>query len=256
MRRPNHRGRSLARRHHRALRCVTQVEPPIRVLFHDDRYVAVDKPTGMLVHRTRLSADQTFLLQAVRNLLGRRIYPIHRLDRAASGVIMFGLDHEAASRLHAAFEQQRVEKIYHAVVRGWLPVSGIIRHTVRDSETGGAPRPAITCYRQLARVELPVAVDHYPTARYALAEVRPKTGRRHQIRKHFKHIGHPLIGDTSYGKGTHNRFFREQFASHRLLLLARELAFIHPFTGRLLRIRARTDTQWQSLTAALGWVEG
>jgi len=225
----------------------------IRFLYQDGHYVAVHKPAGVLVHRSPLSADQVFLLQTVRNALGRRVYPVHRLDRAASGVIVFGLDPEAAALLHTAFEQQRVDKVYRAVVRGWLPSSGIIRHALRDEETRRTAQRALTGYREIARVELSVAVDRYATSRYALAEVRPQTGRRHQIRKHFKHIGHPIIGDTSYGKGTHNRLFRERFGICRLLLLARTLSFVHPFTGRSLRIEAAADAQWDALAAALGW---
>ncbi len=225
----------------------------VHVLYQDHRYVAVHKPASLLVHRSRLSADQTFLLQTVRNQLGRRVYPVHRLDRATSGVIVFGLDPAAAARLHSAFEQQRVDKIYHAVVRGWPPSAGVIRHALRDKDTGSTQQTAVTCFRELARVELPFAVDRYSTSRYALVEAQPKTGRRHQIRRHFKHIGHPLIGDTSYGKGTHNRFFRDHFGIQRLLLLARALTFVHPFSGRTLRIEAAPEGPWEGLIAALGW---
>jgi tRNA pseudouridine65 synthase len=105
----------------------------------------------------------------------------------------------------------------------------------------------------LAQVELPVAVDRYPASRYSWVEVRPQTGRRHQIRQHFKHIGHPLIGDTSYGKGSHNRFFRERYGLERLLLMARSLRFEHPYSGAQLTIQAEPEPAWTALCEQLGW---
>jgi tRNA pseudouridine65 synthase len=228
-------------------------ETPICVLFHDEHYVAVHKPPAVLVHRSWLSQDDRFLLQMVRDRIGRRVYPVHRLDRATSGVIVFGLSSRAAERLHSAFGRQEAEKRYQAVVRGWPGATGVIDHPLDDPETGGPRRPALTRYRLLAQTELAEPVDRYPTARYGLVEARPLTGRRHQIRKHLKHISHHIVGDTTYGKGSHNRFFRERFGIHRLLLRAQSLGFNHPFTGERLLIRAAPEPDWDALMAALGW---
>lgn len=227
---------------------------PLTLLHHDDRYVAVHKPAKLLVHRTWLaSRDERFLLQELRDQIGRRVYPVHRLDRATDGVIVFGLDPEAAGTLAGAFERGQVEKVYWAIVRGWTGEAGRIDHPVKDKDEGGEAKPAITDYRRLATVELPVAVDRYRASRYSWLEVRPRTGRRHQIRQHFKHIAHPLIGDTSYGKGVHNRFFRECYGIDRLLLMARRLSFIHPYTGEQLAIKAEPEPAWRGLCEALGW---
>jgi len=229
-------------------------EPPsINILFQDDHLVAVHKPPGVLVHRTWLAQDERFLLQMVRDRVGRRVYPVHRLDRATSGVILFGLNGESAARLQAVFEEQRIAKRYHAVARGWPQDAGEVDHPLDDPETGVSRRPALTRYRVLARIELEEPVDRYPTTRYSLVEASPVTGRRHQIRRHLKHISHHIVGDTTYGKGTHNRFFRERFGIHRLLLQARSLSFDHPYTGEHLIIRAAPEADWAGLMSALGW---
>lgn len=232
----------------------TDVTMPLTLLFRDRHYVAVHKPPNLLVHRSWLaSQEQRFLLQELRDQIGQRVYPVHRLDRATDGVMIFGLDGAAAKALAGSFEERRVEKLYWAIVRGWAPVQGRIEHPVKDRDEAGASKPAVTDYRRLAEVELAVAVDRYPTSRYSWVEVRPQTGRRHQIRQHFKHIGHPLIGDTSYGKGSHNRFFRSRYGIQRLLLMSRSLSFQHPYTGDLLTIQAEPDPQWRGLCEQLGW---
>jgi tRNA pseudouridine65 synthase len=227
--------------------------PSIPILYRDRHYIAVHKPPGLLVHRSPISRDERFLLQTLRDQVGQRLYPIHRLDRATSGVVVFGLDGESAGRLAGEFEQRRVAKQYLALVRGWLEDAGTIDHPVTDEEGSNRPQPALTRYRCLARCELPVAVDRYPSSRYSLVSVTPETGRRQQIRKHFKHISHHLIGDTSHGSGRHNAFFRERFAIHRLMLLAQTLGFVHPYTGEPMRLAAEPEPDWTRVAAGLGW---
>lgn len=216
----------------------------LTILFQDAHYVAIDKPAGLLVHRSPISRDRVFALQTLRDQIGRRVYPVHRLDRATSGVLVFGLTAEAARRLVAQFERHEVGKRYLAVARGWVDEAGLIDHPVADDEGNAVAQPARTHYRRLAGVELPFAVDRYPTSRYSLVDVTPETGRRQQIRKHFKHISHHLIGDTTHGNGRHNRFFREQFGIQRLLLMAQRLSFTHPFHDRPVDIHAPPDDAW------------
>lgn len=221
----------------------------LRVLYEDRHYVLVDKPAGMLLHRSPIACDRVFVLQTLRDQIGRRVYPVHRLDRATAGVLAFALSADAARQLGRLFEQRAVEKRYLAVVRGWVESSGLIDHPVADAEDGSPPRPAQTRFRRLDRVELPHAVDRYPTARYSLVCVEPLTGRRQQIRKHFKHISHHLIGDTTHGNGRHNRFFRDQFGLNRLLLKAQQLAFTHPYSGRPITVTAPIDEDWRRVLA-------
>jgi tRNA pseudouridine65 synthase len=225
---------------------------PLPILYRDEHIVAIDKPPGMLVHRSPISQDRVFVLQTLRDQIGERVFPVHRLDRATSGVLLFGLSADAARRLVAQFEQQTVGKRYLAVARGWVDAQGVIDHPVADEEGNGIAQPALTRYRRLAQLELPCAVDRYPSARYSLVAVEPLSGRRQQIRKHFKHISHHLIGDTTHGNGRHNRFFREQYAVHRLLLMAAGLSFVHPLSGAAMTLCATPDRQWQTVLRLFG----
>lgn len=223
------------------------------ILHRDDHLVAIHKPSGLLVHRSPISQDRVFVLQTLRDQLGQRVYPVHRLDRATSGVLLFGLDPVSARALATQFESQKVSKTYRALARGWVDERGRIDHPLRDEEGSRGSQSAVTRYRCLHRVELPHAVDRYPTARYSLVEIEPLTGRRQQIRKHFKHISHHLIGDTTHGNGRHNRFFRDHFGIHRLMLTAQQLIFTHPVSGEQLELRALQEPEWLRLFKAFDW---
>ncbi len=238
--------------------------PPLTLLHRDDHLCAVHKPSGLLVHRTALDPGASrFAVQLLRDQIGRHVYPVHRLDRGTSGVLLFALDREVASLLGASLRAGRVAKRYVAVVRGHPPEAGVIDHPLAchpenrgaepPADAAAALRPAVTHYRRLASAELQFRVDRYPTSRYALLELRPETGRRHQIRRHLKHAAHPVIGDSTYGKGSHNRLFARLFDSHRLLLACVELRLTHPVTGEPLVLRAPPAQDFQRVTDALGW---
>lgn len=226
---------------------------PLTILYRDDHYIAVHKPAGLLVHRSPISQDEVFLLQTLRDQIGQRIYPVHRLDRATSGVIIFGLSPDSARSLAIEFENKTVEKIYLALARGWVDEHGTIDHTIADDEGDNIPKAAITHYRCLDRVEIDVQVDRYPTSRFSLVQVMPETGRRHQIRKHFKHISHHLIGDTTHGNGKQNRYFRERFGIYRLMLMAAKLSFIHPYTAQPIIIETKREVEWEKVMTAFDW---
>jgi tRNA pseudouridine65 synthase len=229
--------------------------PPLSILYRDDDYVAVDKPAGMLVHRSWIAEEEeVFLLQTLRDQLGQRVYPIHRLDRPTSGVILFALSSEAARRMCGVFEQRDVTKEYLAIVRGYTDEHGHIDYALRE-EPHKPEQQAITDYQRLATVELPIPVGRYNTSRYSLVRVTPITGRMRQIRKHFHHIFHPLIGDTSHGEGRHNRLFRQEFAIDRLLLHAHRLQLRHPDSGEWLTITAPLPTEFAQLMSRFDWNE-
>jgi tRNA pseudouridine65 synthase len=210
------------------------------ILYEDARLIAVHKPAGLLVHRSNLDRHETrFALQLVRDQTGRRVHPVHRLDKGTSGVLVFAFDPEAASALGRAFEAGQVGKRYRAIVRGWPADAGIIDYPLGalsdDYGRGGSAagnlqivQPAVTRFRTLARAELPHRVDRYPTSRYALLELEPLTGRQHQIRRHLKHIFHPIVGDSTYGVGRHNRLFAALFGVQRLFLCCTRMDFAHP----------------------------
>lgn len=218
----------------------------LRVLYQDEYYIAINKPSGLLVHRSEIDrSERRFALQLLRNQIGQHVYPIHRLDKPTSGVLLFGLSSEAASRAQQAFRARKVTKEYLAVCRGYLPEGGIIDYPLSDNrekmergEQERPPQPATTRFECLGTTEVPYPVGRYPAARYSLLKLIPETGRKHQLRRHLKHLSHPIVGDTRYGDGKHNRLFREQFNSRRLLLFAIRLQLVHPFTGETLCIES------------------
>jgi tRNA pseudouridine65 synthase len=226
---------------------------PLTILYRDEQTIAVDKPAGMLVHRSWIAEeDEIFLLQTLRDQIGQRVYPVHRLDRPTSGVMLFALSSEAARAMCGVFEQRSVTKEYLAIVRGYTDERGHIDYALQE-EPHKAPQQAITDYKRLATVELPIPVGRYQSARYSLVQVTPLTGRMRQIRKHFHHIFHPLIGDTSHGEGRHNRLFREQFDCHRLLLHARRLRLPPPHLAEPLTIEAPLPAEFLRLFDEFGW---
>ncbi len=232
----------------------------LEIVYRDPHLVAIHKPAGLLVHRSPVDRRETrFALQLLRDQLGQRVYPVHRLDKPTSGVLLFALSSDIARALASQFEAQQVEKNYLAIVRGFPPEAGTIDHPIRDDPDPraglqrGPPREALTRYQRLGTVELPRAVDRYPTSRYALVALQPSSGRRHQLRRHMKHIGHPIIGDAKHGKGVHNRFFAAEFGAGRLLLACTRLALHHPVTGATLTLAAPPEGVFRELLARFGW---
>jgi tRNA pseudouridine65 synthase len=215
------------------------VAETLEIIYRDADLVAVNKPAGMLVHRG-WARDGRPALQILRDQLGHHVFPVHRLDRATSGVLLFALSGEVARLVQAQFDAREVEKRYLALCRGNDPALVQVDHALAKTE-GGARRPAVTDFKLLGRFE-----------RYGLFEARPRTGRLHQIRRHLKHASHPVIGDARYGKGEHNRLFRERFGFHRLALHASELTLRQPRTGEPLRLHAPLPPELARLFEALG----
>ena len=199
--------------------------PPLRVLYRDEACVVVDKPSGMIVHRGWANDDQD-LMRLTRDALGRYVYPVHRLDRGASGAVLFALSAPAARHLNRGFADGSIAKRYLALTRGHPPERTLIDHAIPRAP-GEARVAAQTEVMRIGTFE-----------RYALVVALPKTGRLHQIRRHLKHVSCPLIGDVRYGKGEHNRWFREQYGLDRLALHAAALRFRHPITLSVMTVRA------------------
>jgi tRNA pseudouridine65 synthase len=235
----------------------------LQVLYQDEHLVVVNKPSGLLVHRSEVDRRETrFALQIVRDQIGRRVYPVHRLDKPSSGVLLFALHAEAARKMMEQFQSNKVLKTYTAVVRGYADEQGYIdyplieeldRMTDRKAQRNKAAQAAVTQYRRLDRIELPFPVGRYTTTRYSLLSVTPRTGRKHQIRRHMKHIFHPIVGDTTHGDGRHNAFFRQQFNCHRLLLAATGLSLTHPYSGEQLSITALPDAGFMDIMERFRW---
>lgn len=213
----------------------------LEVLYRDHELVAVNKPAGQIVHRG-WARDGLPVLQALRDQLGRHVFPVHRLDRATSGVLLFAFSSEIARRVQQEFESHTVDKRYLALCRGHSPALVCVDHPLAK-EAGGVERPAITDLKLLGSFE-----------RYGLYEARPRSGRLHQIRRHLKHASHPIIGDVRYGKGEHNRVFRERFNFHRLALHASTLQFQHPTTRDLITVHAPLPPDFAGLLQVLDLV--
>ncbi|MFO1076413.1 MAG: pseudouridine synthase [Planctomycetota bacterium] len=196
---------------------------PLRVLHLDDDFVAVSKPGGLLVHRDEHHPEAPAALQLVRDQLGRKLYPFHRLDRPTSGILMFGLSSAAAAALQEAMAAEAAQKVYTALMR-W-PGS---KRELPDAWTCDLPLHTDDDRPQAART------DFAMTERFrgcALVECRIHTGRYHQIRRHANHCGRHILGDSTHGKGRLNSLFREKYALERLFLHLHHVCLTHPRTG-------------------------
>ncbi|WP_305907813.1 pseudouridine synthase [Methylomarinum sp. Ch1-1] len=234
---------------------------PLTEIYRDDWLLVVHKPAGLLVHRSPIDRHETeFALQYARAMNGGQyVYPVHRLDRPTSGLLVFARDQQTASTLGKAMMAGAVRKTYLAMVRGWLPEQGVIDHPLRDEPEDkrrkGDPQPvreALTRYRRLATTEIPVEIEGYPTSRYSLVALYPETGRKHQLRRHMKHISHPIIGDANHGRGRHNRYFAKRFGQGRLMLASTSMDFLHPVTGVRLQLNAEPEASFLKLLPIFG----
>lgn len=226
----------------------------IEVVYEDGELLAVNKPAGLLVHKSKIANDETdFLLERIKEQTGANLYLAHRLDRATSGVLLLAKSREIAGELGRAFMAREVTKKYLAVVRGWPAAEGEIDYPLPGMREHGPRKPALTRWRTLATTTVPIEMGRYPEQRYALVEASPETGRYRQIRKHFHHVSHHIVGDTSHGRGDHNRLWRIHFGMHRMLLHAWRLEFAHPVSGQKLVLKAAPDAVWGSVFERFGW---
>ena len=239
----------------------------MKILYQDEHIVAVHKPAGLLVHRTDIARGQTdeFALQQVAELTNSYVYPLHRLDRPTNGVLLFAFDEDSTRALKADFTEHRIHKTYEALVRGWLtedqtidyPLKKVIfdRRKKRKQTADKVEiekQSAVTELIPLSRYELPIPVGRYETARYTLVELRPKTGRTHQLRRHMAHLRHPIIGDKRYGDRDHNRMFASKYECERLFLTAVSLEITHPATHERLKIETRPDAKIREMLLQIG----
>lgn len=224
------------------------------VLYQDNDLIVINKPEGWLVHRSWLDKHETVVvMQTLRDQIGQHVYPIHRLDRPTSGVLIFALSSEIARLLSEQFASNKIEKTYHAIVRGYVDGEAVIDYPLVEEldkiadKFANKDKPAqeaITFYKGLSKIELPIEVGKYKTARYSFVELKPQTGRKHQLRRHLKHIFHPIIGDSKYGDLHQNRAFSHYFDVKRLMLHASSVKIIHPITLKPITIHAKLSDDW------------
>ena len=233
----------------------TDPDTPFRILWRDEHLIAIYKPAGWLVHRTGLDAGETrFVVQTLRDQIDQHVYPLHRLDKGTCGVLLLALHPEAASRARVMFETHTIRKRYLAMVRGFAPLHSDVDHALRpDDAPADAPaQPAQTQLCRLATLDYPQAYEpRFTGTRLSLVQALPHTGRRHQIRRHLKHIAHPIIGDATHGKGPLNRWWAERLGLQRLWLHAWDVQFNHPYSQEPLHIASGLYLPWATSNGAV-----
>ena len=222
----------------------------MEILFQDEHLIAVNKPAGLLVHRSSIAKDATeFALQKTRDFVGKEVHPIHRLDRKTSGVLLFTFDKNTLHSMQNLFNEGKVRKEYHAIVRGFTDDSGKIDYALVNDK--GLTQSARTIYTTHKKWEITKSFGRYKTSRYAYVHVFPETGRMHQIRKHFAHIFHPIIGDRPHGCNKQNRFFKREFNLMEMLLHAKSYSFEHPVTSDKIIIQAPLRNEFMRIVSLL-----
>lgn len=232
-----------------------------KILYQDNGIVAIHKPAGLLVHRSPIDKHETqFALQMTRDAIGQEVFPIHRLDKPTSGLLLFALNKESARHLGQQIMAHEVQKTYLAISRGWANEQGVIDHALKYKKDKIADKhkksddiiqEAITNYRTLATTTVDKPLGRFPQQRYSLIELQPRTGRKHQIRRHLNHINHPIIGDVKYGDRHHNHLFDDWLGHHRLYLAATAYAFTHPTSQELITIKAPLEQSFAGTLAML-----
>jgi tRNA pseudouridine65 synthase len=213
------------------------------ILYQDENLIAINKPHGLLVHRSSYAAEaDEFAVQILRDQIGKFVYPCHRLDRKTGGVLLFALDRETNALMQKQFAENEVKKKYHAIVRGHTEPSGKIDYALTNE--AGKTQEAVTNYKTLAKTEINIPFGKHETSRYSLIEVKPETGRMHQIRKHMAHIFHPIIGDRPHGCNKQNKLFKEKWNMTTMLLHAVSIEFDHPHSGEKIKIEAPLQNEF------------
>lgn len=224
----------------------------LEIVYQDDHLIAINKPHGLLVHRSTIANDaKEFALQMLRDQVNRHVSPVHRLDRKTGGVLLFAFEKDVEIAMHQQFQNGQVTKKYLAILRGYAPDQLDIDYPL--AKENGTIQEAFTSFVTLKRAELDIAFGKHPTSRYSLVEAQPTTGRMHQLRRHFAHIFYPIIGDRKHGCNKQNRFFKEEWEMTTMLLHASELAFIHPVTKQEVEIKAAVQSEFSRVMELMKW---
>ncbi len=224
----------------------------LNILYRDDHLIAINKPHGLLVHRSSIAADvEEFALQILRDQVGLKVNPVHRLDRKTGGVLLFAFNKENEITMQQQFMENRVKKKYLAIVRGHTPDRETIDYPLRKEN--GTLQEALTNYITVNRAEIDVPFGSHATSRYSLIEATPQTGRMHQIRKHMSHVFHPIIGDRTHGCNKQNKLFKDKWGMTTMLLHASQLNFTHPVTGEEVAIEAPLQAEFIRVMDLMNW---
>lgn len=220
------------------------------ILYHDEALIAINKPHGLLVHRSSMAANaHEYAVQILRDQIGQFVYPAHRLDRKTSGALLFALTKEDLRSIRTQFDEQLIDKTYWAILRGWSPESGMIDYALTNDK--GKLQEAKTAFKTLQQTEIELPFGRHNTSRYSWVEARPQTGRMHQLRKHFAHIMHPIIGDRPYGCNKQNKLFLAQWKMEKMLLHAQQIRFKHPRNHQKITIKAHPHSVFLEMLQTL-----
>ena len=226
----------------------------LEILFEDQYIVVVNKPNNILIHYSHYARNikDATLIDLLEQQFQKRLYPLHRLDRKTSGAIILAKEKEYIPLFQELFLNDAIQKTYWGIVRGFSPSQGVIESPVKNPDTK-VYKEALTHFRTLASVTLEIPVHPYPQSRYSLIELKPRTGRMHQLRIHLNKVSHPLVGDYKYGDRFHNRMYEQNFDCHNLFLHACSLQFVHPYTKEALIIEAPLNANWKKVMKQFDW---
>lgn len=226
---------------------------PLEILYQDEWIIAINKPAGLLVHRSSIATNtDVYALQLLRDQVGFHVFPIHRLDRKTSGILLFAKDKTFVHAFQEALSSGHSIKTYFAIVRGYFPQEISVDYDLTNDK--GKTQKAITDFKLISNTEIPLPFGKFNTSRYALIEVQPKTGRMHQIRKHLNHLRHPIIGDRPHGCNKQNKLFLEKWSLTKMLLHAKELELQHPYLSKKLSIKAPLPEHFEQMLKTLKFV--
>ncbi|MFD1631560.1 pseudouridine synthase [Pseudopedobacter beijingensis] len=214
------------------------------IVYKDEHIIAINKPHGLLVHQSPIARDaEEFALQILRDQIGQTVWPCHRLDRKTGGVLLFALDKESEIKLQTQFQENLIKKKYLAILRGHSPETMKIDYPL--PKENGKLQEAVTFFKTLSHTEIDVPLGKHPTSRYSLVEAKPETGRMHQLRRHFAHILHPIIGDRPHGCNKQNKLFKEKWEMDTMMLHALSLEFNHPVTNSTIIVKAPIQDEFK-----------
>lgn len=228
----------------------------VNIIFEDEYIMAVYKPNNILVHHSVMAnnqLDELSLVQLIQQQLNKKYYPIHRLDRKTSGIILFAKQKEYVNMFQNLFLNNEIQKTYYGLVRGHIPEIGKIESPVKGRDAN-QHKDALTFYKRIKTFNLPIQVGPYENSRYSLVSLTPKTGRLHQLRIHMNKISHPLIGDSKYGDRFHNRMFETKFKNEAMFLHAKTLEFKHPYSLKNISIACDFPKNWTRILEELNQI--
>ncbi|WP_299104587.1 pseudouridine synthase [uncultured Tenacibaculum sp.] len=227
----------------------------LEIIYEDDFIIGVSKPNNMLVHHSDYSknvSEEASLIQLLYSQIGHKLYPLHRLDRKTSGIILLSKAPEFVAEFQQLFYNSKIEKIYYGLVRGYSPQELLINTPVKGRDSN-VYKDAETHLETKESIEINIPVTPYNTARYSIVKLTPKTGRLHQLRIHMNKISFPLIGDPKYGDNNHNHMFKEKFDCNNLFLHAYSLEFTHPYTNKQVILKTPFPNHWIKIKEAFKW---